>query len=251
MKTTLKRNVDTFNSDIQLNGGYRYTRNAPFSSVVSNLRLTNETVAIIHRLGGAVRSVIDIGCGDGTFTSELATRIPEVAFTGFDPAVQAIESAKRQYANCRFTVGDILDPTTLPSERYDMAILRGVIHHLPTQKEAIENALQISPRLLVIEPNGNNLILKLIERLSRYHVEHEEQSFSSAYFLQIARDLKLRVVHLGFVGFVPFFFPTIPAKIIHICQPFLEKIPFLAYLCGGQIILLLEQPQESLSGGAP
>lgn len=240
MSETLKKNVATFDDDIGQNDGYRYTTNAPFSSKVSNRRLSDETEAVIRHLGADVTSVIDIGCGDGTYTNELADRMPEVRFTGFDPAAKAIENAKQRFPKCTFTVGNVLDPATFPNKLFDLAILRGVIHHLPVQREAIENSLRLSRRLLIIEPNGNNPILKVIEKRSRYHIEHEEQSFSSAFFVGIARELGLEVKRLGFVGFVPFFFPTIPAKIIHFFQPLLEKVPLLAKYFGGQVILLLE-----------
>jgi ubiquinone/menaquinone biosynthesis C-methylase UbiE len=244
MKSSLKQNVAAFDSDVSENGGYRYTSNAPFSSIVSNRRLTEETFARISRLGDVIKRVIDIGCGDGTFTSELAERLPHVSFVGFDPAEKAIESAGSHFSNCSFLVGNILEPQTFPDATYDLAIIRGVIHHLSTQKEAIINALKLSKRILIIEPNGNNPILKMIEKTSKYHIEHEEQSFSSDFFLSMARELNLRVAHLGFVGFVPFFFPTLPSKIIYFFQPLLEKMPLLPKYFAGQVILLFEQPEN-------
>lgn len=245
MKSSIKKNVATFAADVQELGGYRYTKNPPFSSVVSNLRLTIETEKIIRLLGPSIRNVVDIGCGDGTFTNELAVRLPHLSFVGFDPAKEAIEAAAARYSNCSFRVGDILDATQIPETTFDLAIIRGVIHHLPTQKQAIENALQLSRRVLIIEPNGNNPIVKLFEKLSRYHIEHEEQSFSSKFFLDIAKSLDLRVQYLRFVGFVPFFFPTVPSRIIYFFQPLLEKIPRLAKYLGGQIVILLERSEGS------
>lgn len=241
MKRSLKQNVAAFDSDVNEHGGYRYTSNPSFSSIVSNRRLTEQTFETIHSLGGAIKQVIDIGCGDGTFTSELATRLPEVSFTGFDAAENAIASAKSHFSNCTFLIGNILDPETFPQASYDLAIIRGVIHHLSTQKEALVNALKLSKRILIIEPNGNNPILKMIEKNSKYHIEHEEQSFSSAFFLNLADELNLKVIHLGFVGFVPFFFPTRLSQIIYFFQPFLEKLPVLPKSFAGQIVLLLER----------
>lgn len=246
MKTrkTQKQNVTTFDLDASENKGYLYTNNASFSSIVSNKRLTDESERIIRRLmsqGQKVETVLDIGCGDGAYTGELASRLPEIAFAGFDPAEKAVQLARMRFPGCNFVVGDILDRDTFPNEEYDLAVIRGVIHHLPAQKEAIANAMSLSRRLLIIEPNGNNPILKVIEKTSRYHVEHEEQSFSSSFFLKIACEQGLKVSHLGFVGFVPFFFPTQLARTIYFCQPTLERIPLLAKFLGGQIVLLVER----------
>jgi ubiquinone/menaquinone biosynthesis C-methylase UbiE len=66
--------------------------------------------------------------------------MPDIAFYGFDPAKAAIHMAKTKYANCEFLVGDILDTGTFPNKKFDLAIIRGVIHHLPTQSMAIRNA---------------------------------------------------------------------------------------------------------------
>jgi SAM-dependent methyltransferase len=252
MKNSIKKNVAVFDADVMENGGYRYTSNAPFSSIVANQRLTRETYERILSLGDAVKTVIDVGCGDGTFTLELAKLLPGVSFTGFDPAKRAIESVNSQSPNCTFFVGDVLDAETFPDKKYDLAIMRGVIHHLPTQKEAIANAFRLSRRLLILEPNGNNPILKVIEKTSKYHIEHEEQSFSSDFFLRTARELNVKVVHYGYVGFVPFFFPTVIAKVIYFFQPMLERIPVLVKYFSGQLILLLEQsPPTGTDSSAP
>jgi 2-polyprenyl-3-methyl-5-hydroxy-6-metoxy-1,4-benzoquinol methylase len=241
MEKTVKDNVAAFDYDVRENGGYRYTSNASFSSIVSNKRLTDKTEEVIRSMGGAIKTILDIGCGDGTFTQELAQKIPGVSFVGFDPASEAIALAQRQFPSCSFEVGNILEDTPSSVKQYDLAIMRGVLHHLSSQKPAIENAMKYSKRLLIIEPNGNNPILKIIERSSEYHVKHEEQSFSSRFFLNIAAELKLQVKSLSFVGFVPFFFPDLPAKIIYYFQPLLERIPFLGRFFGGQIVLLLER----------
>ena len=34
--------------------------------------------------------------------------------------------------------------------------------------------------MFVIEPNGYNPVLKVLEKVSRYHIEHEERSFFPA-----------------------------------------------------------------------
>ncbi|MCS6819112.1 MAG: class I SAM-dependent methyltransferase [Chitinophagales bacterium] len=229
-----KKNVSVFNKDVLENKGYRYTQNAPYSSYVANLRQTQETLKLI----GDAKTLIDIGCGDGTYTAEIAQARLDLKISGFDPAHQAIELARQKHSGIDFRVANLLDANSLPQEEFDVGVIRGVLHHLTDPPLAIENAARIAKKLIIIEPNGNNPILKIIEKTSRYHIEHEERSFSQATLKRWCREKGLKVESLTVIGFVPFFFPTIPAKIIYFFQPFLELFWPLKKYFGAQIVIV-------------
>ena len=74
---TQKKNVSEFNSDVKANSGYKYTTNAPYSSIVSNKRITDATIKYIPTNS---LSIIDIGCGGGFPGVPLAIFFPEVKF---------------------------------------------------------------------------------------------------------------------------------------------------------------------------
>lgn len=230
-----KENVTAFNSDVAANQGYRYTNNAPFSSVVANLRPTQETLKLIDK---SAKTLVDIGCGDGTYTSEIAKARPNLKITGFDPASVAIGLAKEKFPNINFEVANLLDAASMPTQQFDIAVIRGVLHHLTDPALAIENAAKIARKVIIIEPNGNNPILKVIEKTSKYHIEHEEQSFSQALLSKWCEEKNLKVESLTVIGFVPFFFPTFPAKVIYFFQPFLEKFWLLKKFFGAQIVIV-------------
>lgn len=238
---TVKQNVAKFNDDVAEFGGYEYSNDqATYSSIVANGRINDAIVQVIDRIGN-VRSVLDAGCGDGSSTAELKERLPQIDFTGFDPASNAIELAMSRFPSCSFRVGDALDTSSFPVGRFDLVLFRGVLHHLPDLQQAIDNAARVTDCILIIEPNGNNPILKWIEKHREYHIEHEEQSFASRHLQNLCLDAGLEVRHLSFVGFVPFFFPTFPARVIHFFQPFLEHVPGLAMYFGAQIVLLAQR----------
>lgn len=236
-----KKNVTVFNEDVRQNKGYRYTQNAPFSSVVANLRQTREILKLIP---SDAKSLVDMGCGDGTYTLELATARPDIALAGFDPAAAAVELAKEKTPNIDFWVADLLDAQSLPSKKYDVGIIRGVLHHLADPPLAIQNASLIADKLIIIEPNGNNPILKIIEKTSKYHIEHEELSFSQKMLKKWCFEKGLQVESLTVIGFVPFFFPTILAKIIYFFQPFLELFWPLKKYFGAQIVIVASKKIE-------
>lgn len=235
-----KHNVAEFNSDVNKYGGYQYSSTSRYSSVVSNKRLNDATTEIVRSVRD-VKSILDAGCGDGTYTADLKRRLPEIEITGFDPAVQAISSAIQRFPDCTFAVGNVLDPSSFPKGTFDLVLFRGVLHHLPVQRQAVEHALDVSSRVLIIEPNGNNPIVKWLERNSDYHIRHEEQSFTSDHLVALCESVGLSVHRLLFVGFVPFFFPTILARTIYFIQPLLERIPFVAKRLAGQIIIYAER----------
>lgn len=236
-KTAEKQNVNVFNRDAASNDGYQYTTNAPFSSMAANRRLT---IATVERIGPAVKTVLDLGCGDGTYTAELKSKFPAVRFVGIDAAAAAIAGANRKHPEVDFRVADALRYETYPQERFDLAIVRGVLHHLPDPRQALKNLMRSADEVLVIEPNGNNPILKVIEIVSPYHREHEEQSFSSSALRRWAEEAGGEVLSLDYVGFIPYFFPTVPAKVIYRAQPTLERVPLVRQVLSAQIVMRVQ-----------
>ncbi|MEV4313190.1 class I SAM-dependent methyltransferase [Actinocrispum sp. NPDC049592] len=73
-------------------------------------------VAIVESLGA--RSVLDVGCGTGTFAVMLAERGLSVA--GVDPAAASVDIARAKSPAVRWIVGDA---TTLPPLQVDVATM--------------------------------------------------------------------------------------------------------------------------------
>jgi ubiquinone/menaquinone biosynthesis C-methylase UbiE len=231
----LKKNVGQFNEDVLGNEGYVYSTNAQFSSVVANAR---QTSAIVERIPRSARTIIDIGCGDGVYTQEIKNALPAAQVTGFDPAAEAVKIAAKRFPELQFSVANILDRNTLPSEQFDVGVLRGVLHHVSDPELAIKNSAALCKTLIILEPNGNNPVLKVIEKTSQYHREHEEQSFSSPLLRRWCRNSGWKIQSQAFTGFVPFFCPTPFAKVMLALQPILERIPPIAWFGAGNIVLV-------------
>lgn len=235
MENLTKKNVYVFEENVSDNGGFLYTTNAPFSSQVANKRITDE---IFRFIKPTYKTLIDIGCGDGTYTNVIKQNFPKLDVVGFDPARKAIETASKMYPDIKFDTLNLLDKNLpKPAKKYDVAVIRGVLHHLSDQQLAIQNAFKLADHIIIMEPNGNNPILKLIEKTSKYHIEHEEQSFFEWELKKWIRNAGGRIDTWSYVGYVPFFFPTGPAKLIYAMQPFLEKIPVLKHIFSAQFII--------------
>jgi len=81
-------------------------------------------------LSGGER-VLDLGCGEGKMTAEIAARLPSGSILGLDVSREMIAFARErfppeQYPNLRFVEGDMLD---LPFDReFDVVFSNAALH---------------------------------------------------------------------------------------------------------------------------
>jgi len=219
------RNVAAFDHDATENLGYLYTTNAQLSSILANRRLTDMTSVLADFSG---KRVIDIGCGDGIYTVELHTLHKPASIHGIDPVASAIEIAQSRTAGqaITFSVENAYD-LPFADDSFDIAYLRGVLHHMDHPVKALSEAFRVAQVLVVIEPNGYSPILKVIERISSYHREHNEKSYSPARLDNWVRSVGGKTTAQLWAGLVPMFCPDWFARMIKIVEPVLEAIPLI------------------------
>jgi ubiquinone/menaquinone biosynthesis C-methylase UbiE len=178
--------------------------------------------------------VVDVGCGDGTYTMELFDEGKPASVYGFDPAREAIALAVEKAGTRRITFA-AHDAYSVPlaTDSFDIAHLRGVLHHLDRPVDVLREAFRLAPLLIVLEPNGYNPILKCIEKLSRYHREHGEKSYSPAFLDRLVEGLGGSVQARRWIGIVPFFCPDVLARGLKAAEPVFERLPGLRVVgCG-------------------
>jgi ubiquinone/menaquinone biosynthesis C-methylase UbiE len=131
--------VQRFDNDVRESGGYVYTGDL-LSAQLANARISLSITASFDFQG---RSVLDLGCGDGAYTTEFPS-ISVSKILGIDPAVVAIDAARTRARDLNvsdivsFEVGNIyeLDEYLAPG-RFDCIVIRGVLHHLPDPARAL------------------------------------------------------------------------------------------------------------------
>ncbi|KAI1186894.1 methyltransferase type 11 [Nemania serpens] len=79
--------------------------------------------------------VLDVGCGPGTISLDLAARVPEGSVTGIDASSSAVEHARelskqRGVTNASFSVGDVLK-LPFDDNTFDVVHAHQVLGHLP------------------------------------------------------------------------------------------------------------------------
>ncbi len=234
-----EQNSRPFEKDASTHGGYLYTATDRLSCKLATARSLDIIVSTGEFKG---RSVIDLGCGDGFYTLRYWDTAKPRSVIAVDAAASAIEVANRQKADrpIVFQVADI-HRVRFPDNSFDLALLQSVLHHDDNPADAIREAFRLAPRILIHEPNGNNFGLKIIERTSRYHIEHGEKSYSSRQLVRWVEQAGGEVTWRRFAGFVPMFSPDWLARAMKAVEPMLEKTPGLRALGCALFVLIAKR----------
>ena len=80
---------------------------------------------------------------------------------------------------------------------------------------------------MVIEPNGYNPGLKMLERFSTYHRQHDEKSYAPAKLQKWVEELDGTISKRVWAGFVPMFCPDWLARITKFVEPAVERLPLI------------------------
>ncbi len=217
------RAVEIFNRDVDREGGYVYALDRKLSSRLATQRWLDLMFGLTDLRG---RRVTDIGCGDGTFTIRYWDRGNPALMCALDPAVKAVSAGatKRDGRPILFLAAD---GHHLPyaNDAFDVAILQAILHHDSDPAATIREALRVSREILVLEPNGYSPILKIMERISRYHREHDERSYTAAHLRRWVEAAGGRVVSGKFGIAVPMFCPDWLARLLKMAEPLIERLP--------------------------
>lgn len=244
MKLKKRENIGFFNNDISDIGSYVYSNRNIYSALIATERQSYEIVRIINKYFGSNIKILDIGCGDGSFTFDLYRTVKPKQITGFDLAKNAINIARKKIKNKSvvFKICDIYDiDKKFGKEKYDLAIARGVLHHIHNPEIAIKNISKVVSKIIVLEPNGYCSMLKVIEKISKYHIEHEEKSYFPPLLNKWFIKQGFEVTEQKFVGLVPYFFPEKIARILKKIEPFIENIPVISKFCVGTNVVFFEK----------
>lgn len=90
-------------------------------------------------------SILDVGCGPGTITVDLAARVAPGDVVGIDPSSDVVETARALAvpANCRFEVGDTY-ALGFDDDRFDVVHAHQVLQHLTRPVDALREMRRVT-----------------------------------------------------------------------------------------------------------
>lgn len=114
--------------------------NAPEYARISALQqaMAAEVLSLLDLRG--TKSVLDLGCGNGKITAEIAARLPEGRVVGVDASADMIAFAAAHFSpathpNLRFAVSDIRK--IVFKDEFDLVVSFNALHWIPQQTEAL------------------------------------------------------------------------------------------------------------------
>ena len=189
------------------------------------------------KLGLTARSrVLDLGCGDGAFSNAVLAPYFD-AVDGFDFAEASIARARAETRkpHVRFDVCDLTRADFSNFPRYDGAFLIGILHHVKTASPGIVRALrQITSRVIVLEPNGNNIMRKLLECTQAYR-EAGEDSFRTGEIFAMFEAAGFRRLLWRRLGLFPNFTPKPIFETFRPLEAVVESTPLVRGLCTANV----------------
>lgn len=176
--------------------------------------------------------ILDLGCGDGALANTvLAKHFHSVH--GFDISTAGIKRAQALAAHdkMRFDVCDVTQLNYSQLPEFDGAYLWGILHHVKSATPRILNGLRTkTTRIVVLEPNGNHILRKLLEHTASYKAAGED-SFRTKVLEQLFNEAGFHVVTWKRINLFPNFTPKFFIRLLKPIEPFIERTPILRALC--------------------
>ena len=176
---------------------YSYETDAPACSSKYLLPVLRRVLAGIPEHA----AVLDLGCGNGALTAELAR--PGWHVTAFDSSRAGISIARASYPGIHFHLGDVTEPLDIPPELFDLVLTVEVIEHVPNPRGLLRNAyraLRPGGTLVVTTPYHGywkNLALAVFGRMDA----HWDPLWDAGHVRFFSRaTLSLLLAETGFAG---------------------------------------------------
>ena len=185
--------------------------------------------------------VLEVGCGPGYFTQELAKTKARITAIDISPDFLNIAQKKVGSAQVKFKIENAYD-LTFPDHSFDLIVGSSVLHHLEIDQalEEFFRVLKRSGSIYFTEPNMLNphifLMMKVPPLRKLACIAPDETAF-------IKKILKRKMSKAGFqeIHITPFDFlhPLTPKGIIPVVEKMgliAERIPFLKEISGSLYI---------------
>lgn len=126
-----------------------------------------------------IKSLIDIGCGDGRFIREFAEKYPDIRCVGVDYSDRAIKMAQMMNPELNFQCIDITKENHL--KKYDMATSIEVLEHIPPEN------LDLFVESIALILNDKGIFILTVPHINKGLNKKHYQHFSGDQLVKILK----------------------------------------------------------------
>jgi ubiquinone/menaquinone biosynthesis C-methylase UbiE len=186
-------------------------------------------------------ALLELGCGTGYFTKEIAKTGANITAIDISPELLAIAKNNVSHANVAFIEENAYN-MTFDDNRFDYVIGSSVLHHLNIEKAISEiyRILKDGGIIAFTEPNMMNPQIALQKNIPYIKRKLGDSPDETAFFRwKISKLLKKQGFKKVEIGTFDFLHPAIPPayiKVITSIGDFCEKCPILKEIAGSIFI---------------
>lgn len=152
--------------------------------------------------------ILDLGCGDGKITAELARAVPRGAVTGADASAEMIAFARQQFpapeiSNLKFEIADARKIRF--REKFDLVFSNAALHWVDDHEKILRGAasvLKSGGRLVVScggKGNAHDVFLALRPEMRLKHWRDFFRKMPLPYFFYSPGDYEIWLPKYGFI----------------------------------------------------
>jgi len=211
-----------------------------WESPAGKLRWTRRVKMLSNHLGSGM-SVLELGCGAGFFTRELARSGADIVAIDVSPELLEIARSNCSAPNVRYEIQNAYE-LSYPDAGFDSVVGSSVLHHLETEEalREIYRVLKPSGTICFTEPNMLNPQIAIQKNVPWVKRKLGDSPDETAFFRWPLRRL-LEITGYREVRIDPFDFlhPQTPVPLVNRLDAvgrFLESVPVISEFAGSLYI---------------
>jgi 2-polyprenyl-3-methyl-5-hydroxy-6-metoxy-1,4-benzoquinol methylase len=182
-------------------------------------------------------TILELGCGDGKFSETvLANYFKYInAFDISEPAINRAKSFSKS-GKVSYAAQDITKYPLDEDAYWDGAIMLAFLHHVKDYAPTIISGVaKVCPKVIVVEPNGSNIIRKTLELLPSYQ-RAGENSFKLKELVSLFNANQYTLKTFQRITFMPPFLPQPLLPLFKKLESLVESNTLLSRLCATHVL---------------
>lgn len=97
-----------------------------------------------------VKSVLEIGVGEGFISGYLSERFPHIDFTGVDLREEDLTNLRKRFTRIQAHAGNVYDLPEIVEGPFDLVIMAEVLEHLDEPERGLDSIRAMNPRRAIL-----------------------------------------------------------------------------------------------------